>query len=122
MKVTLEKVFKNVKETKFGPKLSVGLKIRESKVTDIEGKEVIIGDRYLNAWFKPDFVFNHDVGDTIEILVKQRGEWLDFTLPKPGENAGALAELAARVAALEAHCGITRTEPEPEPASDPDDF
>lgn len=120
MKVTLEKVFKNVKETKFGPKLSVGLKIRESKVTDIEGKEVIVGDRYLNAWFKPDFNFAHDVGDSIDILIKQRGEWLDFSIPKPGENTGALADLAARVARLEAHCGLTTTEPEP--PSDPDDF
>jgi len=98
-KVTLEKVFTKVKETKFGPKLSVGLKIKEATVTDVDGVEVQVNDRYLNAWLKEDAVFPHKEGDVIEIAVKQRGEWLDFSL---GAFKGGTSSDGPRLAAIEA--------------------
>ena len=119
-KVTLEKVFTKVKETKFGPKLSVGLKIKEATVTDVDGVEVQVNDRYLNAWLKEDAVFPHKEGDVIEIAVKQRGEWLDFSLGafKGGTSSDGprLAAIEARLSKLEAqmagHHEDVETEPE----------
>jgi hypothetical protein len=80
MKVTLTKVFTGVKETKYGEKLSVGLKIAEKTVNDIDGNTVEVNDRYINAWFPKNTHFPYSEGDTVDIRVKQRGDYLDFQL------------------------------------------
>tara|TARA_R100001086_G_C11848217_1_gene261010 strand:+ start:2259 stop:2627 length:369 start_codon:yes stop_codon:yes gene_type:complete len=122
MKVTLTKVYTNVKETKYGEKLSVGLKIAEKQVNDIDGNSIDVNDRYINAWFPKDTEFAYSEGDTIDIRVKQRGEYLDFQLvdglPKPG------AALEARVAKLEKQMAeLTGGEVvDEDKQEDPDDF
>ena len=113
--VTIDKVFKNKKTTKFGEKLSVGLKIKETTVKDINGEDVTIGDRYLNAWFPADYDFTPQAGDTIDILVKQRGEWLDFSTKEQAANsksgqADRLTALEARVRKLEEAAALDRGE------------
>lgn len=128
MQVTLEKVFKSVKETKFGPKLSVGLKIKETTAQDINGDSVTINDRYINGWFKQDFNFEHEAGDVIDILLTTRNEYLDFTLPEvAAQRKGGDPSLGPRVAKLEkqvaeliAHLAIE--EEEEADALDPDNF
>lgn len=125
-KVTLEKVFTKVKETKFGPKLSVGLKVKEASVEDINGIKVQVNDRYINGWFKQDYVFPHKEGEEIEILLTTRGEYLDFTLPEiAAQKRGGDPSLGPRVAKLEkqiseiiAHLKIE----EEEILEDPNDF
>lgn len=134
MKVTLKKVFANVKPTKFGDKLSVGLKIEEPVVTDIDGNSVTIGDKYLNAWFKQDFTFPHKEGDVVEILIKQRGEYLDFMLPGVGKaptvDNGSLIERISKLegemkvvlAHLELNVASTATAPADEESTEEDYF
>lgn len=102
MKVTLTQVLSKAKETKYGMKQSVGIKIQEETVLDINGETVEVNDRYLNGWFKEGYEPPFTIGDTIDIVVKQRGEWLDFSLPKAGEsdNSTRILELEAEVGRL----------------------
>ena len=113
--VTITKVSSNVKETKFGPKLSVGLKIKELVVQDINGEAVNVGDRYLNAWFPKDHVFKYKEGDKIDIIVKQRGEWLDFMTKEQAEKSKTgvgdiLKDHESRIQKLEAALAEKRGE------------
>lgn len=80
-KVTINKVFQSEKETKFGLKVSVGLKIDEDTVTDINGEDVEIKDRYINGWFPKGYDFPFQEGDVVNVLVAVRGDYLDFKLP-----------------------------------------
>ena len=124
MKVTLDKVFKSVKETKFGEKLSVGIKIKEATVHDINGDEVTVGDRYINAWMPKDAQFNYEAGQVINIQVKQRGDYLDFKMVDGQQpSTPSTSGLEERVKRLEE--AVFKDEPvdsEPETAPDPDDF
>lgn len=131
MKVTLNKVFTSVKETKYGEKLSVGLKINEKQVNDIDGNTVDVNDRYINAWFPKDTRFPYNEGDTIDIRVKQRGDYLDFQLindmPKPGQAAVSdtrISNLESRVAKLEEIIANTPAVSDPTETvpDDPDNF
>ena len=83
-KVTIKKVFSNIKETKFGPKMSIGLKVEETTVSDINGEDIEIKDRFINSWFPKDFTFPFQEGDIVNVLITSRGDYLDFKLP---ENA-----------------------------------
>jgi len=80
-KVTLKKVFQSEKETKFGMKVSVGLKIEEETVTDINGEDVEVKDRYINGWFPKGYDFPFQEGDVVNVLVAVRGDYLDFKIP-----------------------------------------
>lgn len=100
--VTLTRVVSNVKETKFGKKLSVGLKIKESTVRDINGSDVAVNDRFINGWFNEDFKFEPKEGDVIDILIATRGEYLDFKLPGVGKPPVAdTSALVDRIIKLE---------------------
>ena len=119
MKVTLKKVFTNIKTTKFGEKLSVGLKIEENEVQDINGDTIQVNDRYINCWLPKESTFPYSEGDVVNILVKQRGDFLDFKLAdspqyKPGVKQDN-SDLERRVKALEDKVFA-------EEVSDPDDF
>lgn len=102
MIVTLKKVFTSVKTTKFGDKLSVGLKIEEPTVTDINGQPITVGDKYLNAWFDKNFIFPHTEGEKVDILITTRGEYIDFKLPGIGKPpAPDLGSIIDRIKKLE---------------------
>ncbi len=133
MKVTLEKVFANVKENKFGPKLSVGLKVREPMVLDINGNEHSTEGRYINAWFDKDFIFPHKEGDVVDLLIVERNGYLDFKLPgvgKPptpdmGSFIERLATVEGQVSAILKHLELNTTAPakaEEDVQVDPEDF
>ncbi len=100
--VTIEKVFTKVKETKFGEKLSVGLKIKESSVEDLNGAAVQVNDRYLNGWFNKDYKFPYKEGDEVDIIITTRGDWLDFQLPEVAAmKKGGDPTIGPRVTKLE---------------------
>lgn len=127
MLVTITKVYSNVKTTKFGEKLSVGLKVQEQTVTDINGDSHTVGDRYINAWFPKDFVFPFREGDKAELLIKERNGYLDFAIPGVGKApAPDVSSLVERIKKLESavfgdSAKPAEVAPEPEVA-DPDDF
>lgn len=98
-KVTITKVFQSEKETKFGPKVSVGLKIEEPNVTDLNGESVDIKDRYINGWFPKGYEFPFQEGDIVNVIVTERGEYLDFKIPE-GSTLGE-GSITARVLKLE---------------------
>lgn len=124
-KVTLTKVFTGIKETKFGNKMNVGLKIQEDKIKDINGQDIVVGDRYVNGWFKEDFTFPYSEGDVVDLLVVVKGEYLNFSLPgvgkPPAEDTSILKarikELEAEIAALNNPLGSQDEEME-----DPDGY
>lgn len=102
MKVTLTRVVSNVKETKFGKKLSVGLKIKETAIQDINGTTIAVNDRFINGWFNEDFKFEHKEGDVVEILIATRGDYLDFKIPGVGKPpAPDMGSLIDRIVKLE---------------------
>lgn len=120
--VTLKKVFSNVKPTKFGDKLSVGLKIEEATIVDINGQTITVGDKYLNAWFDKGFIFPHKEGEQVDLLITTRGEYIDFKLPGIGKPpAPDTSALVDRITKLEAAVFGPKTAPEPDIA-DPDDY
>lgn len=127
MQVTLEKVFANVKENKFGPKLSVGLKVKESTVTDINGTVHNVEGKYINAWFDKDYTFPHKEGDVIDIMIVERNGYLDFKLPGVGKpptpDTGALIDRIVKLenAVFGAQEAKKEQESQPE-AVDPEDF
>ena len=124
MQVTLTRVSKNVKETKFGNKLSVGLKIKETEVTDINGTKVAVNDRFLNGWFNEDFKFEPQEGDVIDILITTRDNYIDFKLPGVGKPpAPDMSAIVERIARLESVVYGTKENNKSEPeAVDPNDF
>lgn len=128
--VTIARVVNSIKTTKFGDKLSVGLKIKETEVVDINGTKVPVNDRFLNAWFNPEYKFEPKEGDVVDILVSQRGDYLDFKLPGVGKPpAPDMSAIIERIAKLEAvvyreQAGlVTVSDPADEPeAVDPDNY
>ena len=128
-KVTIKKVFQAEKETKFGMKVSVGLKIEEETVTDVNGETVEVKDRYINGWFPKGYEFPFQEGDIVNILIAERDVYLDFKIPD-GSTSGDMS-ITSRVLKLEKQMkgllGETKDtsdkEPEGEEEADPsEDF
>lgn len=107
MKVTLTRIFRGEKETKYGVRNSVGIKTVEH------------GDKWVSALFDPKKGANGTEswkeGDQVEIFVTEKEGYINFTL-KPTE-ASAIAGLEARVKVLEDKVLGTSTE-----SVDPDGF
>jgi hypothetical protein len=124
--VTIEKVFSKVKETKRGEALSVGLKLREEFVEDINGEKINVKDKWVNAFFPKDFDFPFKDGDTADLLIVQDGEYINFKIPGVGKAPTPdIASLVKRVQRLEEVVfdgGIEDEPQEPQDLPDPDDF
>lgn len=99
-KITIKKVFSNIKDTKHGPKTSIGLKVEEEIVTDINGEEIKLGERFINGWFPKDFTFPFQEGDIVNILMTTRDEYVNFKLPE-SSTSGDMT-ITSRVLRLEA--------------------
>ena len=131
-KVTIDKVFSDAKETKFGKRTQLSIKVKESTVKDINGVDIKVDGKYIRGFFPEGFVAPFKDGEQAEILVLQKGEFLNFSLPgvgkPPAPDVGVLLE---RIATLEGQMKVVlnhlqlkavKTE-EPEVDSvDPDDF
>lgn len=85
MQVIIERVFRKNVETKYGIKPNVAIKTNQH------------GDKWLST-FKTDGTEDWKDGDTVNIEVQQKGDYLNF-IP---QTAGSNSDLAERVAKLEA--------------------
>lgn len=65
MKLTITKIFRKEKETKYGPKVSVGIKTAE------------YGDKYLNGW-EDDHNKHWQEGMEVNAEIKTNGDFLNF--------------------------------------------
>lgn len=89
-KVTLTRVFRGPKETKFGTKDSVAFQCSE------------YGAKWISTFKVTPEMKNWKEGDVVEVNISERNGFMNFdTLPNP--NAG----LEARVEAIEKHLGIS---------------
>jgi hypothetical protein len=115
-KVTIDKVFTKQIETKRGPRLSVGLKVKDATVQDIDGESVAVTDRWINGFFDAGFTVPFKEGDEVELLIVQKDQYLNFTLPGVGKApAPDTAKLLERIKKLEvAVFGPTTTQESPE--------
>lgn len=90
-KVTLVRVFRGPKETKFGTKDSVAFKCNE------------YGEKWISTFKVTPEMKDWKEGDVVEVNISERNGFMNFdTAPNP--NAG----LEARVKAIEDHLGITK--------------
>lgn len=119
MIVTLDGVSRNTKDTQYGPKEQLGIKVVESKVFDINGLEITVSDRWLNT-YNTKGTEGWDKGMKVNVLITEKdGKYLNF---KPAD-AGAQppSELEVRVKRLEDKVFGTGVESKEEIA-EPDDF
>lgn len=84
MQVIIERVFRKNVETKYGIKPNVAIKTNQH------------GDKWLST-FKVDGTEDWKDGDTVNIEVQQKGDYLNFV----PQTAGSNSDLAERVAKLE---------------------
>ena len=102
-KVTIDKVFTKQIETQRGARLSVGLKIKEGSVKDINGQDITVNDRWINGFFDPKFTVPFKQGDSAEILIIEKdGKYLNFSIPGVGKPpAHDMSLLIDRIKRLE---------------------
>lgn len=131
MIVTITNIYTDIKEGKYGPSQQISLKIAESTAEDINGDKVSTAGKYIRGFFKPDFVFPYKQGEQGDILIVQKGEYLNFTLPgvgkAPAPDANALINRIKKIEErLDKLDGGVVTVDEgvdiPAEAVDPDDF
>lgn len=85
-KVTIDKVFTKQIETQRGARLSVGLKVKDSSIKDINDKDIAVNDRWINGFFDTNFVVPFKQGDTVELLIIEKdGKYLNFSIPGVGK-------------------------------------
>lgn len=89
-KVTITRVFKGLKTTKYGDKPSVGIKTAEH------------GDKWLSTFKVTPEMDKWAEGDVVEVNVTENKGYLNFDTGAPSPVAG----LEARVHALEVHAGL----------------
>lgn len=103
--VTITRVFRGKKQTKFGEKDNTAIKTTQH------------GDKWLST-FKPQGTESWKEGDSVEIYVEKKGEFLNFSLqPASGAvNPNFAMEVNARLIALENKVfgSIKQDEPEPD--------
>lgn len=98
-KVTIDAINRTQKETKYGLKDQVGIKIVEATTTDVSGNTVNINDRWLNT-FQAQGTEKWSKGDVVSIdLIEKDGKYLNF---KPSSaDSMAVTDLELRVKRLE---------------------
>lgn len=99
MKVTISAINRTQKQTQYGVKEQVGMKIEESTITDVNGASINVADRWLNS-FNTKGTENWDNGMSVNIdVIEKDGKYLNF---KVGSASSAPSpELESRVAKLE---------------------
>lgn len=120
-KVTIDKVFNDAKETKFGPRAQLSIKIKESVVKDINEQDVEIGGNYIRGFFPAGFIAPFKQGDVVDLLIIKKGEYLNFTIPGVGKPPTPdLQNIVERIKKLEDKVfGETRV-PEEDVVLEPD--
>lgn len=93
-KATITRLFKGMKETKYGSKPSVSLKCVE------------YGDKWISTFKVTPQIDEWKEGDVVEINVTENKGYLNFDTGTPSATAG----LEARVRAIEQMIGITTDE------------
>lgn len=124
MLVTISKINRGVKETKYGNKRSVGIQIAEDTVKDINGNNVSIGGRWLNCLYdekKDNGSENWDSGQQVEVQIKVNGEYLNFS-PVSGQEADLLGRVKKLEEAVFGGKGAPITAKEEEEVMIHDDF
>lgn len=97
MKVTIDAINRSQRETVRGIADTVGLKIVETTIQDINGKDIQVNDRWLNT-FKVEGTQAWDKGSVVNIkVIEKDGKYLNFT-PVIGVDTD---DLNARVTKLE---------------------
>lgn len=110
--VTLTRVYRSDKDTKFGVRNSVGIKTNE------------YGDKWLSSLFDPSKGKNGTEdwkeGDTVNIFISEKDGYLNFTLKA---KAPSLEELDARLKRIEKalESPVSQTKPDV-PDFDENDF
>lgn len=101
-KVTIEKIFKDEKDGQYGKRLQVSLKVRESKVADINGAELDVAGKYIRGFFPANFTVPFTEGEQVDLLIIQKGEYFNFSIPGVGKAPTPdVGNLASRVTKLE---------------------
>ena len=85
--LTITRIWRGDKETRFGTKASVAIMTTQ------------YGDKWLST-FKTEGTEKWAVGDTVDVYVEKKGEYVNFSL-KPTEGSANTA-LEVRISALEA--------------------
>lgn len=110
MKVTISRIVRGDKDTKFGTKNSVGLKIQETTISDVNGNEVEVNDRWLNCLYdlnRQNGTEAWNDGDSVDIDVTVNGEYLNFR-PSSADSVRASNNLEERVKKIEEHLGFNK--------------
>jgi hypothetical protein len=98
-KVTLEAVNRSQKETAYGIKTQIGIKISETSIKDVNGNDIIVADRWLNT-FTTKGTESWDKGMSVNIdVIEKDGKYLNF---KPGQAAQTDDAVLARLDRIEA--------------------
>lgn len=94
-KVTLTRIFKGMKNTKYGEKPSVSFKCAEH------------GDKWISTFKTTPIMDTWKEGDVVEVNITEKNGFMNFDTGTPSATAG----LEARVKAIEDMIGITSQEP-----------
>lgn len=89
MIVTIDGINREEKETQYGVKSRVGLKIVESEVFDVNGTKIEVQDRWFNGMLSPtnNGTENWSKGDKVNIAIKEKeGKYLNFTVVRDGST------------------------------------
>lgn len=131
MIVTIDGINREEKETQYGMKQRVGLKLVEQKVFDINGTEVQVNDRWLNGMLSlgNNGTENWKKGDKVNIAITEKeGKYLNFKVvrddsaPKSSSsssNDSVLKDIQDRLAAVESQLkAILPAQPVVDPTDD----
>jgi hypothetical protein len=132
MQVTIDGINREEKETQYGMKQRIGLKIVESKVFDINGTEIPVNDRWFNGMvaLTNNGTESWKKGDKVNIAITQKeGKYLNFKVvrdesaPTPAHtsqsNDAVVADIYARLATVESQLkSLLPAEVIPDPTDD----
>lgn len=102
MIVTIKGIYRDEKETKYGKKDQVALKVEENEVIDQDGTSIQVGDRYIRGLFAPgqSGTEEWENGDQVNIRIAQSGDFLNFKMAD-GDQPTQKTPLVDRVKRLE---------------------
>lgn len=128
--VTIDGINREEKETQYGMKQRIGLKIVESKVFDINGTEIAVNDRWFNGMvaLTNNGTEHWKKGDKVNIAITQKeGKYLNFKVvrddsapaPVAQTNDAVIADIYARLATVESQLkSLLPAEVIPDPTDD----